>query len=87
MTKLSEILKKSQVFLTLTNEQGELHEAGEPTYVKPLSRKTIMRWQTENWKNNFPFTFAILHTAKEIIDARIITPVFPDTEKIIEMEY
>lgn len=88
MSLLNDFLKKSELYLTLVNDQGELFEAGKADYVKPLNTKTVIRWHVKgNYENIFPFTYAVLHGLDEIFSVSFIKPIRPETEKVVEMVY
>lgn len=75
--------------LTLFNQFGETYEAGEiTTFTKGIS-KIKMRWTCPTpMKNLSPFTHAMVHTARKIINVSAIIPFEPGTEpKEIELEF
>ena len=89
MSLLNDFLKSgADLFLTLTNEQGEKFEAGPANYVNPYNTKTVIKWTVNpSYENIFPFTYAVLHSEKKIFDIRFIRPILPNTETVLEMVY
>lgn len=88
MSTLNDFLKKSDLYLTLTNEQGEVYSAGKADYIKPLNTKTVIRWHVDGqYENIHPFTHAIVHGLREILDLHFIKPIQPDRETTLEMVY
>ena len=88
MQSLSDFITRSDLFLTLTNKEGEKFEAGTPHEMRELSSKTILKWKVNGKYNNiFPFTLAVLHGKRSILRAMEIKPVYPKTETIVELEY
>lgn len=87
MSNLNEFLKKNDLYLTLTNEQGEALQAGPAEYVKPLKTKTVIRWNVAPKVTAFPFTTAVLHGARKVFAVLFIKAVLPTTETIAELEY
>lgn len=88
MNELSEFLRNSDLYLTLTNNEGETYDTGMADKVKSLKSKTIFRWKVNaGYTNVFPFTLAVLHSNRRILDALYIKPILPNTETVIELVY
>lgn len=89
MTELNDFLKTSDLYLTLTNEQGEEFGAGKAVYVKPLNSKTVIKWEVKgrSYGNIHPFTYAVLHGVRKIFSVAFIKPILPTTETVLEMVY
>lgn len=85
---LNDFLKTSDIYLTLTNDQGEVFAAGKADYVKPLNSKTVIKWHVDGeYANTFPFTYAILHGLRSIFELVAIKPIQPGKETTVEMVY
>lgn len=83
---VQEILKNDELKLMLCNQYGETMHFDSPTWVKPRSRKTVVRWQAKQpFDNVSPFTYAILYGKKDVWGAKFIKPVSATTEKNVEM--
>lgn len=88
MTELNDFLKTSDIYLTLTNEQGETFAAGKADYVKPLNSKTVIKWRVSGeYSNIHPFTYAVLHGIRTLFGVNAIKPIQPSSETTIEMVY
>jgi hypothetical protein len=75
--------------LTLFNEFGESYRAGAiTTYTKTVNRLK-MRWELDNPMTNVsPFTYAMVHTQKRVLNVTKIVPFAPGVNpKEIELEF
>lgn len=87
MATLNEFLKSNNLYLTLTNEQGEVLRTGPAEYLKPLKTKTTIKWEiNQKYTNKFPFTIAVLHGKQKIWKTLFIKAVFPTTESVAHLE-
>lgn len=88
MSSLNDFLKKDDLYLTLTNEQGEVLRTEKAAwYIKPLRTKTIIKWETNGkYTNIFPFTVAVLHGKQKVFKTLFIKAILPSTETVALLE-
>lgn len=88
MRNLQDFLKSHDVQLTLVNSAGETYNAGSAVSITNYSHKNLLKFYTDgNYTNIRPFTYAVLHSQREIFDGLFIKPILPTTETIIEVSY
>lgn len=84
--KVQEIIKNDDLKLVLCNQYGESMYFDNPTDVKPLTNKNVVRWYSDRkFDNVSPFTYAILYGKKDIWGAMFIKPMMTTSENTVEM--
>ncbi len=86
--ELQQYLRESNAELTLFNDYGESYYAGLVREVRSHRSKIVLRFNVEEQPANAsPFTWALLHNGKKVLNAQAIKSASVNLGDVVELSF